>query len=232
MLSYNLHGKTSLKQQITKIKPSILSYGHGVKTAVTRNCTSVITPPPPPPPPPPQRQWVSVGNTWIAIEHPSKSLGFYLPIHAGNVLLKFGFEIQSQIKVKSLEAQKSNVATTPTRQPFWKWHLWKFLSIHSSNMILKFGLDIQSQNEVRVRKSKNPRWPPGGHFESDIAESHKASAHGHKQYLYQIWNWNSKANLSYALETTSPTDGWTDGQTDRRTRLIQCTPHQLRWVGV
>ena len=41
----------------------------------------------------------------------------------------------------------------------------------ASNVLLKFGLDIKSQTEVRVRKPKNPRWPPGGHFESDIAEN-------------------------------------------------------------
>ena len=37
-------------------------------------------------------------NTWIAIEHPSQA--FYLPIHAGNVLQKFGFEIQNQSEVR------------------------------------------------------------------------------------------------------------------------------------
>ena len=47
----------------------------------------------------------------------------------------------------------------------------RLFSIHTSNVLLKFGLDIQSQTEVRVRKPKNPRWLPGGHFESDIAEN-------------------------------------------------------------
>ena len=42
-----------------------------------------------------QWEWVSVGNAWIAIEHPWKSLGSYLHKHTGNVLLKSGFEIQS-----------------------------------------------------------------------------------------------------------------------------------------
>ena len=47
-------------------------------------------------------QWEggTMGNTWTATEHCSKSLGFYLPIHTGNVLLKFGFEIQNQTKVR------------------------------------------------------------------------------------------------------------------------------------
>ena len=36
----------------------------------------------------------------------------------------------------------------------------------------------------------------------------------------KIWNWNSKANLTYAPETMSSTDR----RTDRRTRWIQYTP--------
>ena len=33
---------------------------------------------------------------------------------------------------------------------------------------------------------------------SSISENQQALARGHKQYAYEIWNWNSKANLSYA----------------------------------
>ena len=62
----------------------------------------------------------------------------------------------------------------------------RLLSIHTSNVLLKFGLDIQSQTEVKVQKPKNPRWPPGSHFESDIAENQYASAHGHQQHAYEI----------------------------------------------
>ena len=81
-------------------------------------------------------------------------------------------------------------------------------------MPLKFKVDIQSQSKVRVRKPKNPIWPPGGHFESDVAENRKASAYGHHQHAYENWNWNSKGNLTYAPETMSSTDRRTDGQTD------------------
>ena len=42
-------------------------------------------------------------------------------------------------------------------------------------MLLKFGVDIQSQTEVTVWKPKNPIWPPGGHFESDVAKNHQAA---------------------------------------------------------
>ena len=71
----------------------------------------------------------------------------------------------------------------------------RFLSIDTSNMLLKFGLDIQSQTEVRVQKLKNPIRLPG----------YQVVAHGHKRYVYGIWNLNSKANSSNALENMPPT---------------------------
>ena len=46
------------------------------------------------------------------------------------------------------------------------------------------------------------------------------------RYTYKIWNWNSKANLSYAPETMSPTDGRTDRQTDRQT----VRDGRTRWI--
>ena len=89
----------------------------------------------------------------------------------------------------------------------------RLLPIYISIVPLKFGVDIQSQTKVRVRK-KNPLWPPGGHFKSDVTENQQAPAYDHHQHAYEIWNWNSKANLTYAPETMSSTDRWTDGQTD------------------
>ena len=47
----------------------------------------------------------------------------------------------------------------------------RLLHIYISIVPFKFGVDIQSQTKVRVRKPKNPIWPPGGHFESDLAEN-------------------------------------------------------------
>ena len=82
----------------------------------------------------------------------------------------------------------------------------RLLPIYISIVPLKFGVDIQSQTKVRVRKPKNPIWPPGGHFESDIAENQLASAHDHHQYAYEILNWISKANLTYIPETMPPTE--------------------------
>ena len=48
----------------------------------------------------------------------------------------------------------------------------RFLPIYVSIVPLKFEVDIQSQSKVRVwKQKKNPIWPPGGHFESDVAEN-------------------------------------------------------------
>ena len=47
----------------------------------------------------------------------------------------------------------------------------RFLPIYLSIVPMKFEIDIQSQSKVRVWKPKNPIWPPGGHFESDVAEN-------------------------------------------------------------
>ena len=47
----------------------------------------------------------------------------------------------------------------------------KLLHIYISIVPLKFGVDILSQTIVRVWKPKNQIWPPGSHFESDLAEN-------------------------------------------------------------
>ena len=49
---------------------------------------------------PAAQQGVAVGNVWIGIKHHSKLLGYYLLIHMGNVLLKFGSDVQSQTEVR------------------------------------------------------------------------------------------------------------------------------------
>ena len=47
----------------------------------------------------------------------------------------------------------------------------RLLHIYISIVPLKFGVDIQSQTKLRIGKPKNPIWPPGGHFESGLAEN-------------------------------------------------------------
>ena len=104
-----------------------------------------------------------MGNAWIVIKHHSKSLCFYLPIHIGNVLLKFGFNVQSQPEVRIQYGRQTVILKVTLLKSN------RLLSIHTSNLLLKFGLNIQSQPKVRIRKLKNPIWPPGGHIEYDIS---------------------------------------------------------------
>ena len=82
----------------------------------------------------------------------------------------------------------------------------RLLHIYISIVLLKFRVEIQSQTKVRVWKPKNPIYPPGGHFESNVAENIQASAYDHHQHAYDVWSWNSKANLTYTLETMLTTE--------------------------
>ena len=43
----------------------------------------------------------------------------------------------------------------------------RLLHIYISIVLLKFGVDIHLESG----NQKNPIWPPGGHFESDVAEN-------------------------------------------------------------
>ena len=46
-----------------------------------------------------------------------------------------------------------------------------FFSLHTSDLPVKLSLDIQSQTKVRVRKTKNSIWLPGGRCESVITRT-------------------------------------------------------------
>ena len=107
----------------------------------------------------------------------------------------------------------------------------RLLPIYISIVPLKFEVDIQSHSKVRVRKPKNPIWPPGGHFESHIAENQYDSAYSHHQHAYEIWNWNFKANFTYAPETMSSTDRPTDGRTDGWTDKVNPVYPPSNFVG-
>ena len=104
------------------------------------------------------------------------------------VLLKFGIDNLSQTKVTvCMETQKSNMAT---RWPFWKWRRWKSIGfclwppstcIWSLKLKFQRKLDLHSGNRVtyRVQKPKNLIWPPGGHFDKNVAKNQQASTHIH-----------------------------------------------------
>ena len=91
-----------------------------------------------------------------------------------NMHMKFEIEIpvdiQSQTKVKSGN-QKFQYGCLAAILKLTLLKINRLLHIYISIVPLKFGVDIQSQTKVRVWKPKNPIWPPGGHFESDLAEN-------------------------------------------------------------
>ena len=101
-----------------------------------------------------------------------------LHIYLSIVLLNFGVDIQSQTKVRVWKP-KNPMAT---RRPFWKWRNWKSIGfclwppstcIWSLKLKFQSKLDSHSGNHVtyRVQKPKNLIWPPGGHFENNVAEN-------------------------------------------------------------
>ena len=165
-----------------------------------RNCRSVIyydTP----------TRWegIAVGNGWIfETEIPKQTWAMLSkPCHLQSPETKIPYGCQSAML--TMTSLKIN----------------RLLRIYPSMVLLKFGVDIQSQTKVTVRKPKIPKWLPGFHSQSDVAENQWASGYGHNQQAHEIGKWNSKANLTYAPETMSSTH--TDGRTDGRIRWIQNT---------
>ena len=87
------------------------------------------------------------------------------------VPLKFAVDIQSQNNVKSPETKNIQHGRLAAILKLTLLKINSPLHMYISIVPLKFGVDIQSQTKVRVWKPKNPKWPPGRHFESDVTES-------------------------------------------------------------
>ena len=92
---------------------------------------------------------------------------------------------------------------------FWERTHFPSISHYSQSILRILPSDILrmfQMGKARVQKPKNTIWPPGSHFESDIAENRQASVNSHKRYAHKIWNWYSKANLNYAAKIMPPTE--------------------------
>ena len=114
----------------------------------------------------------------------SQKINRLLPIYISILPLKFGVDIQGKTKV-SLETKKIQYGHQAAILKVTLLKINRLLPMTTINMhmkfeieipkqtslrLWKFGVDIQSQTKV-VWKPKNPIWPPGGHFESDVAEN-------------------------------------------------------------
>ena len=99
------------------------------------------------------RRWKSIGSyPYIQVLcHFSLELIFKAKLKSGNQQIQYGC-LAAILKLTLLKIDR-------------------LLHIYISIVLLKFGVDIQSQTKVRVWKPNNPIWPPGGHFESDVAEN-------------------------------------------------------------
>ena len=109
-------------------------------------------------------------------------------IHMCNVLLKFDLDIQSQINVKSPETEKSNMAT---RQPFWKWHLWKSIGLFTwlLYIFVVVNFDALAQaSDIRIerrqvvflcwRQDSNPRSQIPIHQQTECLLTNRLSYRG------------------------------------------------------
>ena len=154
----------------------------------------------------PENQKIQYGCQAAILKMTLLKINRLLPIYISIVPLKFGVDMQSQTKGRVWKPKKIQYGCLAAILKLTLLKINRLLHIYRSIVPLKFGVDIQSQTKVRVWKPKNPIWPPGGHFESDVVENEKASAHDHHRHAYEVWNWNSKANLTYTPETMPPTE--------------------------
>ena len=99
--------------------------------------------------------------------HRWKSIGSYPYIQ---VLCHFSLIFKAKLKLESGN-QKIQYGCLAAILKLTLLKINRLLHIYISLVLLKFGVDNQSQTKVSVWKLKNPIWPPGGHFESDIAEN-------------------------------------------------------------
>ena len=97
-----------------------------------------------------------------------KSIGSY---SYAQVLSHWSFEFIFKAKLK-LESgnQKIQYGCQAAILELTQLKINRIIPIYISTVPLKFGVDIHSQTKVRVWKPKNPIWPPGGHFEINVAE--------------------------------------------------------------
>ncbi len=85
----------------------------------------------------------------------------------------------------------------------------------------------------RTRKIyENSKWPPNGHYYSNLTYIRTWPLFWPKEQMYHIWNDFDENSICYwADKIPSTTDGRTDGRTDGQVES-SIPHHQLRWRGV
>ena len=119
------------------------------------------------------------GRQVAILEVMSLKINRLLPMTTVNMHMKFEIETPKQTWLYTPETMPPSESRNWKKQYGFQAAMLKMtllkinrlLPIYINIVPLKFGVDIQRQIKVRVRKPKNPIWPPGGHFESDFAEN-------------------------------------------------------------
>ena len=180
---------------------------------------------------------IQYGRQAAILKVTSLKINRLLVIYISIVVLKFGVDIESQRKVR-VRKPKIQYGRQASILKVTSLKINRFQPIATSDMHMKFKPEIPKQVRVTFRKPCHLQSP-----ETEISNMatrrpfwkwHRWKSIGSCLWPQSTctWNWNSKANLSCAPETMSPTDGQTDGPTDIRTRWFQYTPLQLRWARV
>ena len=115
-------------------------------------------------------QKIQYGCQAAILKLTSLKINRLLSIYISAVPLKFGVDILSQTKVR-VRKPKIQYGRQAAILILMSLKINRLLLIYISIVPLKFGVDVHSQTKVRVWKPKIPKWPPGGHFESDVVEN-------------------------------------------------------------
>ena len=132
--------------------------------------------------------------------HGWKSIGFFPYSH---VMCQWSWDMIFKAKLKLQSGNKKfNIAA---RRPFWKWRRWKSTGLFPYTQVMCYwSLALIFKDKLKLESGN---WKiQYGHFESDVFETLQVLARGQKLHAYEIWNWNSKANLSYTPEKMPPTE--------------------------
>ena len=125
--------------------------------------------------------WQCVDCDWISSKN-----------HYSQVMCYWSFDLMFKAKLK-LEYRnwKIHYGSQAAILKVTLLKINRLLPIYTSNLLLKFGLGY---SKLESGNWKNPIWPPGGYFESDIAENQQASFYTHKSFVTEVWIWYSKPN--------------------------------------
>ena len=95
------------------------------------------------------------------------------------------------------------------RRPFWKWQCWKSIGFSPYTQVTCYwSLDLifKAKPKFQSRNWKIQCGCQAAILKVTYLKINKLWSMATNKMRMKIWNWNSKANSSYALETMQPTE--------------------------